>query len=200
MISDKRAFLIDALKKEFNLDKDALLGMHLESINHMLRCGEMAEKYAIYSLFNENEVERLTKCALLHDMGKIAISPEILYKKRITEEEFILIKRHVEYDYKYEDEAIRDSIHYHHCCPYGRGYGYQNDKKYAEIHQYAKIVSLLDVYDVLTHIRAYKNFIMSIDEVVEELGRNSDIQFDKNTCESFIVFLKKSFIDLQKII
>lgn len=193
--------LVNILENEFSLGKEELMQNHGESINHMIRCSKISELFSDYLNFSEIEKDRLVLCALLHDIGKIAIDKNIMYKKNITEDDFKVIKSHVDYNYESHDKAISDSIHCHHCKPTGNGYGgMQGNVLYEDIHLYAKIVSLLDVFDVLTHKRVYKSNVMDIENVVLELKKYAGIQFDEELTEKFIDFLIEREILIKTII
>lgn len=192
MFCDEKEFLFNILTHEFNVSEESLMDNHSETINHMLRCGKNARKFGAFLQLNKDEIELLTKCAVIHDIGKVSIKPELLYKKELNNQEFSEIKDHVFYKYKKEhnfEPAIEDTIACHHCAPNG-GYGDLKGRTYEEIHDFAKITTLIDVYDVLTHKRVYKDWIMDIDNVYLEIENNIDNQFDRNFANKFISFLK----------
>jgi len=98
--------------------------------------------------------------ALLHDIGKMKIPDEILNKPgKLTDEEFNIMKKHPEYGYeilKNDKNLNEDSlyaIYLHH--ERADGSGYPNGFKEAEIPLFAKIVSIVDVYDAITSKRVY---------------------------------------------
>ena len=65
--------------------------------NHSYRVSIYAAKVAAYLGLNLERIEDVRAAALLHDIGKLDISREILYKAaRLTEEEFHKMQRHVE--------------------------------------------------------------------------------------------------------
>src|SRR5215208_932100 len=102
---------------------------------------------------NEEELEWLVHGALLHDLGKLGVADEILEKLGpLTEEEWALIKRHPEVGARMVEplESLRKAlpvIRHHHERPDGSGYpdGLQGD----EIPLAARIVAVVDAYDVM---------------------------------------------------
>lgn len=110
------------------------------------------------------EVRDLGMGALLHDIGKSKISPYLLNKKDpLSPEEWEEIKRHVIYGYnmvqdKFYNGEISESslltILQHHEKVNGDGYPDRIKEK--NIHFYAQIVAVADVYDALVSKRDYR--------------------------------------------
>ncbi len=113
----------------------------------------------------EEDIRQISSAAALHDVGKIAIPDSILMKPgRLTDEEFAEMKKHPLYGCEMlerfenkEDSFYRycyDICRYHHERYDGRGYpeGLVGE----ETPIWAQIVSIVDVYDALTHNRSYK--------------------------------------------
>ncbi|PWK16328.1 HD-GYP domain-containing protein [Tumebacillus permanentifrigoris] len=98
---------------------------------------------------------------LLHDVGKLSLPQEILNKPgRLTPEEFSVIKQHPMLGYeilRQQDDISLLSSHValqHHEKIDGTGYprGLKGD----EIHIYARITAVADVYEALTANRVYR--------------------------------------------
>ena len=110
------------------------------------------------------ELSLLTLGGLLHDLGKIKISSEILNKNgRLNDEEFTAIKHHPEEgarriremaDMLPNPEILARIAEEHHERLDGSGY--PHNKRSDEIHSFSKIVAIADVYDALTSERSYK--------------------------------------------
>ncbi len=112
--------------------------------------------------FNDADVEKITQAALLHDIGKVFISPEILSKPaKLTDEEYDIMKKHSELGYnelrKRSDiwAVVRVGVLEHHENVDGSGY--PQHKTGDQLHKIGKIIHIADVYDALTSVRAYKN-------------------------------------------
>jgi HD-GYP domain-containing protein (c-di-GMP phosphodiesterase class II) len=106
-------------------------------------------------------IEQLSYCGIPHDIGKSKVSPEILNKPgALTPEEFDEIKKHPVTAYKMleQDDSISKDVALgvlmHHEREDGSGYpfGLKSD----QIHYYAKILAVVDVYDAMTSNRVYK--------------------------------------------
>ncbi len=111
--------------------------------------------------FSKQQLEEVSMAAILHDIGKILISQDIINKPgRLTKEEFELVKKHSEYGYEIVKNRmdisakVKSAILMHHENEDGSGYpkGYKGDK----IHVYARIIHVADVFDALTSKRPYK--------------------------------------------
>lgn len=153
---------------------------------------------------NKNDLIDLSVAALLHDLGKLLIDPTILNKPgRLTDEEFDLIRQHstVSYEYIKDHYAIssttKAAVLYHHENEDGSGYPCQ--KKGNEVHIFAKIIHVADVYDALTSNRTYKK-AYAVSEVVEYLLGGCDILFNREIVDVFLksvpVFPKGTTISL----
>lgn len=110
--------------------------------------------------FDTHELDVLTCCGLLHDIGKIAIPDKILNKPgRLTTEEFALIKSHPKIGYELLrnqniDNRIKQSALMHH--ERYDGSGYPNGLTNEFLIDYAMIVAIADVYDAMTAARSYR--------------------------------------------
>ncbi|WP_053956278.1 HD-GYP domain-containing protein [Inediibacterium massiliense] len=140
--------------------------------------------------YNRERLEKLGVGAILHDIGKVWIPKEILNKPaKLTEEEYKRIKTHSKlgydmikrYDYISSLSAIVVLTHHERYD----GKGYPLGKKGEEIHEFARIVSIADVYDALTSDRVYKKKMFP-HEAVEYLVSMGGHQFDYEIVKKFI--------------
>jgi HD-GYP domain-containing protein (c-di-GMP phosphodiesterase class II) len=128
--------------------------------------------------------------ALMHDVGKMKVPDEILNKKGpLTEKEFEVIKKHTIWGYEILSEhpdmtssAARISLQHHECY---NGLGYPWGIKNDEIHEYSKIVAIVDVYDALTADRVYKNAILPY-EAMEIIIASTGYQFEPQIVKTFV--------------
>ncbi|MBI5529752.1 MAG: GAF domain-containing protein [Deltaproteobacteria bacterium] len=155
--------------------------------------------------------DALRMAAMLHDVGKVAISDLILKKPgRFTEEEFAIMKEHtllgarLFLDSQSElDELARDVALNHHERWDGRGYpghvevetgkplpgragedGRARGKEKEEIPLLGRIVAVADVYDALCSRRVYKQ-AWGEDEVLKEMREQAGRQFDPEIIDVF---------------
>ena len=109
--------------------------------------------------YSPEECLTVAKAGYLHDIGKSKIPSEILHKPgKLTTEEFAEMKTHL-YGYDIikastEDEIIAMVALQHHEREDGSGYphGLRGD----EIHPYARITAVADVYSAMTTNRVYQ--------------------------------------------
>lgn len=117
--------------------------------------------------YSKEDCEVLMLAGLLHDIGKLKIPPEILKKKgSLTSEEFDIIKSHplegynLLKDQNLDDRVVVSALQHHERCD---GTGYPNGLKGAHIHDFAKIISIADVYDAMTASRCYRGPICPLE-------------------------------------
>ena len=174
---------------------------------------EIYELWAKYKNIKDSEIRAnmdiLRLAAMLHDVGKVAISDLILKKPaKFTKEEFEIIKSHTYQGARifYEahsntDLAAKDVALTHHENWDGTGYpgrvdiltgnaiekdlnGNPRPLKAEEIPLFGRIVALADVYDALSSKRVYKDSWEEKD-VLKEIKDLSGIKFDPDLVDVF---------------
>lgn len=170
------------------------------------------EAWAIKRGFSQDEIDKnrdvLRMAAMMHDVGKVAISDSILKKPgRFTPEEYQIMKLHTLYGanlftdiYSDFDESAAIVAASHHERWDGNGYpgyidwqtkepipGYMENgkargKRGEEIHIFGRIVALTDVYDALSCRRCYKE-AWDEKDVLENICSESGKQFDPELVE-----------------
>ena len=138
---------------------------------------------------SKSKLDRLKLLALLHDIGKAIVPKEILNKpSKLSKEEWEKIKKHSGTGYRICSEVdefshVAQDILAHHENWDGKGYpkGLKGDN----IPLLARIISIVDAFDVMTHERPYSKAI-SKDEAIEEIYKNKGKQFDPELVDQFI--------------
>ncbi len=136
-------------------------------------------------------VRQIRYAAILHDIGKIGISDLIINKpEKLTDEEFVQIKRHTEIGYEIVDESgflaeIRDLIRYHHEKIDGTGYYGKSAGNYP---WEAMIISIADIYDALTSDRPYRKAMDTVD-ALQSLTTLVGVHFDRRIFSAFCTHL-----------
>ena len=139
---------------------------------------------------SEAELDLLQWAGLAHDVGKLFVPGEILNKtSRLTDEEFDVIKKHPGWGAEL-CEPLRpwlgewvDAVGQHHERWDGKGY--PSGLAGTDISYAARIVSVADVYDVITSIRSYKSAGTAA-QAREELARCAGTQFDERVVRAFL--------------
>jgi HD-GYP domain-containing protein (c-di-GMP phosphodiesterase class II) len=140
---------------------------------------------------DKNELEDLALLAELHDLGKMVIADDILDNDGpLNKKEWQQIKEHPVTGFQIaytslEMVDIAEGILTHH--EWWDGSGYPLSLKGEDIPLAARIIAVVDAYDVMKYGRNYKR-AMNNREIIEELKISSGIQFDP--------LLVKIFIDL----
>lgn len=150
---------------EFRNGESGAHVLHVNTITELL-LKQLIMHTDRYSL-SKSDISLITLVSSLHDIGKIAISDEILNKPgRLTDEEFEVIKTHSAIGAKMLSElpaeqqdmpllkTAAEICRWHHERYDGKGY--PDGLKEDEIPISAQAVSLADVYDALTSERCYK--------------------------------------------
>lgn len=129
--------------------------------------------------------------AILHDVGKMAIEKKILNKPGfLTEPEMDIMRLHPSLGFdilkKYSADLSWLSIHvaFQHQEKFD-GSGYPRGLKGSEIHEYARITAIADVYDALTSDRPYRRGL-SPSQAYEFLLAGSGTHFDPDILREFL--------------
>jgi HD-GYP domain-containing protein (c-di-GMP phosphodiesterase class II) len=178
---------IFALAKTIEL-KDHYTGAHVENTVYY-----GTETAKLLDLENE-EIELVRQAAMLHDLGKIGISENILLKKgKLTSKEFEEIKKHPQI----AADILRPIHFLHGLIPYvfyhherWDGKGYPTGIKGEDIPVGARIIAISDVYQALTSDRPYrKAFSKSV--AVQMIKDGSGTQFDPRIVSVFLKVLQQ---------
>jgi len=158
-------------------------------VEHAWRLATMAGKVGPHFGLTASELEALILLAKMHDIGKIAIPEQILLKPgKLTSAEWLEIQKHPEIGYRIakasgEFAHIAECILAHH--ERWDGNGYPRGLKGNQIPKLARILAIIDAYDVMIHKRPYKE-AMSKFAALKELRRCAGTQFDPELTLEFI--------------
>ena len=156
---------------------------------HTRRVGELAALLAATIGLPPVEVELIRRASPLHDIGKIGIPDGILLKPgALTPEEYVHIKTHTDIGriilsgskFLILQTAERIAL-YHHERWDGNGYYHLSGEA---IPIEARIVSVVDVFDVITHARPYKE-AAPVEVALDAIRRERERQFDPALVDAF---------------
>ncbi|WP_052953997.1 HD-GYP domain-containing protein [Clostridium sp. C8] len=138
---------------------------------------------------NKDKLDMLEIAALLHDIGKIGISDDILHKTgRLNEYEYEKIKEHpsigvnILKDIDFLKNAVPFILHHHERFD---GCGYPLGIKGYETPLEARIIAVADSYDAMVSDRPYRRGL-SQDIAISELIKFKNIQFDGLVVDAFL--------------
>jgi putative two-component system response regulator len=157
---------------------------------HTYRVGRLAARLAAAIGLGDEEVELFQQAAPLHDVGKIGIPDAILLKPgKLRDDEYQIVKTHTDIGARILSGSRHPLLQmaeriaqYHHERWDGSGY---NGLKGEEIPLEARIVTIADVFDVMTHDRCYKK-AQSYDQAVVEIQRCRGRDFDPRLVDAFL--------------
>jgi len=134
---------------------------HAGSYRHCLFVTGFAVAYAQHLGMREDDQRRLTRAALLHDVGKAFIPIEVLDKPgKLTDEEILLIREHPRRGYEalanqggFPREMLDVVLHHHELLD---GTGYPHGLAGDEISDIVRLTTIVDIYTALIEKRAYR--------------------------------------------
>ncbi len=160
-----------------------------ETEGHTQRVTILTHRLARSMGVGDAELVHITRGALLHDIGKMAIPDGILLKPgQLTEHERELIKKHPTYAYEMLSpiDFLAPAIHIPYCHhEKWDGTGYPRGLKQYEIPFAARIFPVIDVWDALTSDRPYRKAMPGA-EVRRLIQADSGKHFDPLVVEAFM--------------
>jgi response regulator RpfG family c-di-GMP phosphodiesterase len=173
-----------------------------EAGNHVRRISQVCHLLAQLSGLSDDETAVLMHAAPMHDIGKIATPDAVLLKPgKLTPEEWEIMKQHPTVGLSILDGSSRPILkaaaviaHQHH--EKFDGSGYPQGLKGHDIHRYARIVAVADVFDALSHKRCYKD-AWPVAQVVDHLREVSGHHLDPVYVELLIDNIDKA-VDINR--
>ncbi len=168
--------------------KDHYTGEHVENTVHY------ATEIAKCLDLPREDIELIKQAAMLHDLGKIGVSENILLKKgKLNKKEFDEIKKHPQIGADIIRpiqflHALIPFIFYHHERWDGKGY--PSGIKGEDIPIGARIIAIADVYQALISDRPYHK-AFSKSKAIEMIKKASGTQFDPRIVSQFLTVVKK---------
>ncbi len=167
--------------------------------NHSYRVSVYASRIAAALDFSPERIEDVRAAALLHDIGKLDVSRELLYKAaRLTETEYLEMRAHVDRGIAMLQPVggslrrVIPIILAHHDKFDGSGY---HGTRGAAIPLEARILAVADVYDSLTSDRPYRK-AMSPFEGREMIVRGSGTDFDPEVVRAFLTTFSRGDMEV----
>ncbi|HEY0672679.1 MAG TPA: HD domain-containing phosphohydrolase [Longimicrobiales bacterium] len=175
------------------------------SYGHTTRVGELSARIAAQLGHSEAEVQQIRIAARLHDIGKIGLSDSILMKpgplapaEFLAQEKHTLIGANILSGSRFPILRLAEEIALTHHESWD-GSGYPRGLRGEEIPMCGRIVAVADVFDALTHERAYKT-AWRLDDAIDEIKHQSGQKFDPAVVKAFLQIAAKyvSFDELEE--
>ncbi|MDK2921127.1 MAG: hypothetical protein PWR24_684 [Desulfonauticus sp.] len=205
MIEEDTA-LIEALAYQAE-GRDLETGKHLERTKlYVYNLALYLKKHSPYKKIITNRyLENLIKASVIHDIGKVAVPENILFKRgKLSIQEFDLIKEHCLYGAKIINRAkskfpnsqfltlAMEIILYHH--ERFDGTGYPKGLKGENIPLSARIMAIVDVYDAMRSKKCYKE-ALEHEKCVRYILSQKGMHFDPVLVDAFYS-LEKTFLKI----
>lgn len=134
---------------------------HNYTYRHSMMVSSYLSTFGLLLGIRNTDLQNLTTCGLIHDIGKAHVSPELLNKPGpLTDDEWVIMKTHPEHSRRILEESdfhsdiIDGAIHHHEKI---NGTGYPDKLKGSGVSDMARMVAIADVFSGLTEKRSYKS-------------------------------------------
>jgi len=160
------------------------------TFEHSLRVSILATMIGKWLGYGWEQLSELAQAALLFDVGKLKIPDFILTKPdKTTPEEYEVIKKHAQFGYSVllKTKGMTNNIKYSALQHHERidGSGYPLRLKAGQIHEFAKIIMVCDIFDAMTTDRPYKKKVSPF-VAAEYISWNSGVTLDSRICYVFL--------------
>lgn len=164
---------------------------------HSLNVAILAGLLAKWLGYGKEEIALAQQCGLFHDIGKLTIPNEIISKPgKLTPEEFKIMQQHVTagYDilkkFNINPHVLNAALQHHQKCD-GTGYPAPFDKN--NIDPYAKLISIVDIYDAITSARSYRGMVCPF-KVIQMFEDEGVQKYDTKMYKVFLEHIANNFI------
>lgn len=186
------AILEDLLQNKQMVSHLTTISSHSPSLyHHSVNVAVLATAVGMSLGYNRNQLMELGVGAMLHDIGKVNLPAELLQQteERWTEEQQEIAKQHCVNGFNLLRKQHDISLLSAHVCLQHHerlnGSGYPQGLKGKQIHEYAQIVGICDVFDSLTSPRPWRKRYMPQDALEYLLGSGGHL-FEHHLVNAFI--------------
>ena len=173
-------------------------------VNHMVNVSVYAIMVGGTLGLPQQQLSELGLSALFHDIGKILVPQEILYKKTsLSQQELAVL---LQYPHESYNILNRLGAEYHHLADTAfqvherfDGSGYPQGLKGKEIRPYAQIIGLVDIYEAITHDRPHRqkfSHFLGMKELIQSHKRAFHRDLFKALLQTFSLFPLNSYVKL----
>lgn len=203
--------LLSSLIDTFRSDPNSMLRLAFLASDkgflmpHSLNVCLLALNLSIGLGYSESEMEELGLASLLHDMGMFTLPPGLIYSPdHISNEGRELLRQHPDEGWRRAQDLldlnrdIAQAIYQEHEREDGSGYPEGVTSR--AIHEFAKILGTVDVFEALTHTRPYRGRLSPYVAMREVISQGSQGVLDRGAVKAFVsrtsVFPIGSFVQL----
>lgn len=160
------------------------------AVAHSINVCTLSLSFGRYMGLSASEMTELGMAALLHDVGEIRVSADIMHKEGLlSKEESLLMQTHTTHgadilrnSSDIPSSAINAALAHHERS---NGQGYPGGLYEKDIDYYSRIVGMIDVYDSVTSSHTYRHCISST-EALKNMYNWRNTLFDASLIENFI--------------
>ena len=163
---------------------------------HSLNVALIARAIGKWLYLSKNDLNVLTLCGLLHDIGKTQIPPDILNKPgKLSDEEFVTMRSHPQLGAKilknkgFDARILSSTLQHHERSD---GSGYPRGLEEEEIDDFASIIAIADVYDAMTCARAHRDPLCSF-QVIAEFEKDGLQKYNTKYILTFLERIANSY-------
>ncbi len=174
-----------------------------DGYSHSQRVASLAMKFGKYLGLDEGDIDKLREHAMLHDVGKIGIEQLMLYSptrirlfENLPQDHTILGSIYLStIEFLWD---VIPTVRYHHERWDGKGF--PDGLRGFEIPYFARIISICDYYDNLTHFvtSEWEGGPKSHEEALRIIENQSGKMFDPELVEKFLEMMRKDHGDDKK--
>jgi len=171
--------------------------------NHSYRVSIYATRIATYMKFPPEAVEDVRAAALLHDIGKLRVGRELLYKAaRLTDEEHKRMQDHVPLGVEVLETVggslrrVLPIVLTHHERHDGDGL---NAIAGGDVPPAARVLKVADVYDSLTSDRPYRKAMPAF-EAKDIIVKGAGTEFDPAVVDAFLAAYREEALELPPMV
>ena len=168
-----------------------ILTRHDETIGHSERVAKLVYEYLKRYGSSEDKIMKAYDCAMLHDVGKLFINPDIMYSRDpLTDVELRAVKSHTKIG-KCVVEPMFEGLEESHRYNITNAIENHHALKYYEVSNDLRLIIICDHFDAMMSIRCYKTGL-GIEYSVNEILKGAGIQYDPEIAQNFLKMINNS--------
>lgn len=201
---DKIVEEINDFVKEISKERDILTQMRLlkkkddYTFNHSIGVSVLAVTLGKWLGYPDDKLKELSLVGIFHDIGKLRISDSIVKKPgTLNDEEAKEMMMHSTYSYdilletnEFNEDILRGVLEHHEKF---NGTGYPKGLKGEDIHEYARIVAICDIYHAITSDREYRDKDSPL-RAADYLRQESFHTLDPNITQVFLKNISRFYV------